>query len=350
MEKIKKALLLPSCLLFSYSLSGQQDPATLLTGWKDGNPLPLLLAGALIIIMVVTYIAALIRERKRYRFLLNNMEEHILIINKEGEVLENVTGDIDLGNLQSLFGLEEWKELCRYIKKSCQAPPGETYRFILKSLPVHKSRYYRIVLQNMNHKREIGGYIITLLDITDTKKLEQELITSREEAYHQARHDMLTGIPNRLYFHEMVSRNFYRLKRNTDLTMCLLMLDLDHFKNVNDTWGHDIGDLVLKELTAICSKEIRGSDIFARYGGEEFIVYLDDLNSDEGLHVAERMRRKVEVHQDWPENIHITVSIGVAEYNNEEELENLIKKADIALYKAKALGRNKVCLHNSGEG
>ena len=124
------------------------------------------------------------------------------------------------------------------------------------------------------------------------------------------------------------------------------MLDIDHFKNVNDSMGHDTGDLVLIQLCRICIEMIRGADVFARYGGEEFVCYLDDLKLSEALVVAQRMRTRIEEFQGWPESLRLTVSIGIAEYKGESSPEELIKKADIALYKAKATGRNRVCVFN----
>jgi diguanylate cyclase (GGDEF)-like protein len=127
------------------------------------------------------------------------------------------------------------------------------------------------------------------------------------------------------------------------------MLDLDFFKKVNDSKGHDVGDLVLIQLSRICTEMIRGADIFARYGGEEFICHLDDLSLKEAFVVAERMRNKIEEYQDWPGGLRLTVSIGLAEYKGEKNPEELVKKADIALYNAKAEGRNRVCVYH-GEG
>ena len=330
-------------------LAGQQHTPSPSQQWDNNGEMILLFTGIFFLLMIIAYIAALIRERKRYKFLLQNMEEHILIINPEGEIQETVTGDLNIRSLHNLFELEEWAELSAIIEKSREAPPGRIYRLILKSSRYHKTRYYRIIVQNMNHRSEIKGIIVTLLDITETKTMEQELLTSREIAYHQARHDMLTEIPNRLYFYEMVSRNFQRLKRNPRQAMCLLMLDLDHFKKVNDKWGHDIGDIVLKELTRICIKEIRGSDIFARFGGEEFIAFLDETDITEGYHIAERIRRVIESHMNWPEKLSLTVSIGVAGFQDETCLDDLIKKADIALYRAKSMGRNTVCRYTGDQ-
>jgi diguanylate cyclase (GGDEF)-like protein len=320
--------------------TGKEEPLSFMVRFPE------ILGIVLFFLLITTYITALIRERKRYHFLLNNTAEKIIIIDRNGEVLESVSGDIAVQNLQDMLENEEWCEFNKIMEKSNSGKPGTVFRMELYTNSDNQSRYYQVTLQNMYHRREIRGIIVTLLDTTEAKSLEKELISAREIAYHEARHDTLTGVPNRLYFNEIVTRKFIRLERHEEETMCLLMMDLDHFKKINDTWGHDAGDIVLKELSRMCSDEIRGSDVFARYGGEEFVVFLDDLNLSEGIHVAERMRQMIETHDGWPEGIRLTISVGVTEYNDEKTLDQLIKKADIALYRAKALGRNRVCVFN----
>ena len=295
-------------------------------------------------LLMITYILALNRERRRYFFLLKNTAENIMILDRQGEVKECITGNLNILNIHDFADEEDRIKVTALLDECVKDSSEKLFRLVIHTEETHPSRYYKMTFQNMYRRREIRGIILTLLDVSKAKYLEQELIASREAAYREARHDMLTEIPNRLYFKEVVSRKFARLERNSEETMCLLMIDLDHFKKVNDTWGHDVGDQVLKELSVICSAEIRGSDMFARYGGEEFIVFLDDLNLEAGAQVAERMRYIVATHNNWPEEVKLTISIGAAEFHKEESLDGLIKKADIALYRAKALGRNQVCL------
>ena len=318
------------------------------TSVNEESPAAINLAGILIIsffsLLMITYVIALNKERRRSSFLLKNAAEDILILDRYGKVLECVTGNLDIKSIYEFADREEINRVDSLLQECVKDRSGELFRQLIHQESPKLTRYYQLTLQNMYHRREIRGIIMTVLDVSEAKYLEHELIASREQAYNEARHDMLTNMPNRLYFKEVVSRKFARLERNRDETMCLLMIDLDHFKRVNDTWGHDVGDIVLKKLSVICSAEIRGSDIFARYGGEEFIVFLDDLNLTEGARVAERMRSKVEKNRDWPDGVSLTISIGAAEYQREESLKSLIKKADIALYSAKARGRNQVCL------
>ncbi len=298
-------------------------------------------------LLIITYTAAFTRERKRFALLMSNSNDTILLIDRKGNILDCISGCIKVERLEDMFSGETKWELISTIEKCGIDHKGTLFHLTLQTDEAYQSRYYRIQLKNMYNRREIHGIVATLLDISEAKKLENDLKTSQELAFHEARHDMLTGAPNRLYFNEIVSRKFIRLERHPEETMCLLMIDLDHFKMINDTWGHDAGDKVLKKLTGLCSAEVRGSDMFARYGGEEFIVFLDDLPLAEGVQVAERMRLKVEQNRDWEKGIHLTISVGVAEYSRENLLDDLIKNADIALYRAKAMGRNRVCLYDS---
>lgn len=136
------------------------------------------------------------------------------------------------------------------------------------------------------------------------------------------------------------------MRVNTPLSFCIL--DLDHFKIINDTYGHQAGDMVLKKFTHLCSSIVRSSDVVVRLGGEEFGVLLPSTNMQEAKILAERVRKELqaqtltlETHQAF----NVTVSIGVAEFNPErhkDEHIDLIGLADKALYKAKQSGRNKV--------
>lgn len=162
-----------------------------------------------------------------------------------------------------------------------------------------------------------------------------------------AHSDPLTRIYNKGYLLEALDAEFKRAKALHN-EFCLLFFDLDHFKKVNDTYGHDGGDFVLKEFTSmIKTGHLRPKDIFARYGGEEFVVLLANTNSKEALDLGERIRAAVETHAFIYEGkrIPITTSIGIAELTTEvESPQTLIKAADKALYSSKSNGRNRVSL------
>jgi len=171
-----------------------------------------------------------------------------------------------------------------------------------------------------------------------------QLQASLERIEQLASHDDLTGALNRRSFMRLLEAERARAERN-DQAFCVALLDVDHFKAVNDRFGHATGDHVLKEFSRVVQGTSRVSDVFARYGGEEFIVLLTaptELSAAE--HATERLRAAVERH-DWTAvafGLRVTVSAGVACFRPGESVEQLISRADQALYRAKNKGRNRV--------
>ena len=162
----------------------------------------------------------------------------------------------------------------------------------------------------------------------------------RDELEKMALHDQLTGLYNRYYLLEEASHKVAQsLRHKHDLS--LLMIDIDHFKSINDEYGHPTGDVVLKSVAKQLKELNRIEDITARFGGEEFVVVLDHCDAAGAENKAEMVRQKIEASK--PDGINLTVSIGVAQLNNSEEsFSDLLKKADMALYHAKEQGRNRV--------
>ncbi|HAT8750637.1 TPA: diguanylate cyclase [Legionella pneumophila] len=169
----------------------------------------------------------------------------------------------------------------------------------------------------------------------------------RENLRYQSIRDPLTGLYNRRYLEDFLFKQLHQAER-TKASFAILMLDLDHFKKINDTFGHDAGDLVLKELGQILNNDIRLGDIAARYGGEEFVLLLYDIDAQAAKMKAENLRSAIS-------NLHvkygaqpvgqITASIGISVYPDDaKSLAELIEAADKALYQAKNKGRNKVIL------
>jgi diguanylate cyclase (GGDEF)-like protein len=155
--------------------------------------------------------------------------------------------------------------------------------------------------------------------------------------------DPLTGLLNRRYFNEQTQKEVARSRRH-NLRFSVLMLDIDHFKRINDTYGHPVGDLAIKALADICNKALRPQDILARYGGEEFVLALPHTEAEGAAVVAERIRQTVEQIELTTEAgpVRFTVSIGIATYKKDLPLEQIVGRADEALYKAKQSGRNRV--------
>ncbi|OKH52915.1 hypothetical protein NIES2101_12535 [Calothrix sp. HK-06] len=152
--------------------------------------------------------------------------------------------------------------------------------------------------------------------------------------------DTLTGAWNRLYFEEIVSGEIERLLRHNQL-LSLLILDIDHFKSINDNYGHPIGDCVLAGLAHLLKENIRTSDVLTRWGGEEFVILTPSTSIAEAYELAERLRLVIAKHS-FPEVRNITASFGIAQFETAETLYSCFKRADDALYHAKKSGRNTV--------
>ncbi len=173
------------------------------------------------------------------------------------------------------------------------------------------------------------------------KEMDAEQLLER-----QATTDALTGLLNRRQFENLAHRELSRALREKEKTS-LLMMDIDKFKTINDTLGHDAGDEVLRTLAHVCAPHLREVDIFARLGGEEFAVFMPDTPLEGAHHVAERLRQALgaePVKLEGDKSVSFTVSIGVAEWSDHsEDLPGLVKRADQCLYHAKQSGRNQVC-------
>lgn len=180
--------------------------------------------------------------------------------------------------------------------------------------------------------------IVYLNIITDISKEKLEVEKLTKLAYY----DPLTNIYNRRKFDELLSLEYKRAKRY-ERDLCGLFFDIDHFKKVNDTYGHDIGDSVLRELTTTIKKHVRETDFFGRWGGEEFIIILPETTIEKAQVFAEHIRKLVESY-NFTKVGSITISLGVTQLKGKEQMETFLKRLDNALYQAKKEGRNKFVL------
>ncbi len=188
-------------------------------------------------------------------------------------------------------------------------------------------------IHEQRHEKMLG----VIQDITERKVLESKL----EE---QANTDFLTGCDSRRHFLERAEQEFLRVRRYGG-EMSMLMLDLDHFKNINDKYGHQAGDTTLKILAQVCKGFLREVDIVGRLGGEEFAIMLPETGSERALEIAERLCiavAKAEVPVEDATPIHFSTSIGVASLEKDDSrVDAIINRADRALYQAKHAGRNR---------
>lgn len=179
------------------------------------------------------------------------------------------------------------------------------------------------------------------------RRLREEVAErARLEAHFRvlASQDGLTGLPNRRAFIDHAQAEWSQ-SRMTGAPICLMMLDIDHFKSINDQFGHAAGDAGLVAFSKACRQSLRDKDVMARIGGEEFAVLLGDTEIGEALGLAERLRATVEMRGTGQEELHfLTVSIGVAMLAEGENLDQLLNRADRALYTAKMEGRNRVVM------
>jgi diguanylate cyclase (GGDEF)-like protein len=186
----------------------------------------------------------------------------------------------------------------------------------------------------------LGVAIIVVSLLYLNRSLFPRIIRLEEELRKKATTDSLTQAYNRSKFDEILKSEINRCRRyNTNLS--LLVLDIDHFKKINDNHGHLAGDDILKSVVNLTQNSIRGTDYLARWGGEEFVVLLPETGLDRASALAERIKKNIEDHE-FEKIGTVTVSFGVTQWKNNESEDALIKRADDALYRAKNLGRNRV--------
>jgi len=219
---------------------------------------------------------------------------------------------------------------------------------------IRDKHFKRIVVTNENN--EVTGILTQkeLLRIIYNKwvdfikeegdrisKMNEELLTKANKLEEKASMDFLTKLYNRRKFNSFLEYEITKSHRYKEQYLSLLIIDIDYFKNVNDTYGHLVGDNILQEVGKILSVCSRDSDIVARWGGEEFAVMLPQTNIENAYLVAEKLRATIEKHK-FDTVSHITCSVGVGQLHLGEDKDTLFKRADVALYKAKNNGRNRV--------
>jgi diguanylate cyclase (GGDEF)-like protein len=231
-------------------------------------------------------------------------------------------------------GSEEASEFARGVRSVLN---GKTELFRLE-YPCHSATEARWFLGRATPLAVAeGGAVISHMDITDRKLIEFEL--SRLAAT-----DSLTGLPNRRFFIETANREVERVRRFGTSTS-VVMIDLDFFKSVNDTYGHAMGDQTLCSFAQTCKRSLRPTDLLARLGGEEFAVLLPGADAEGGMGVAEMLRRSVaETKIEGSEgSISVTSSSGVTKIlRSDQSIDDALRRADSALYTAKRQGRNRV--------
>jgi len=269
-------------------------------------------------------------EHIKEGFILVDESDNYLFSNNAAEKL--FPGIMKLSRGESIFSAKGWPGELDNIE-------GDSVEF---SVIEGKIKYFEASISPVvAENEEVQAKIILFREITDSVNLMRKL---ENAAYI----DALTELYNRKHFSELANMDIERaLRMNQSLYM--VMLDLDFFKNVNDTYGHAAGDIVLKTTAGIIRQTIRSYDLLGRYGGEEFILLITDLECQEAYKLMERIRENMEntvIHYEGKE-IKVTCSIGLAKFLETDTLESSVKKADEALYKAKHSGRNIVIIYGT---
>lgn len=256
----------------------------------------------------------------------------------------------------TIFNIYSFEKLSRYIILACE---------IIWFLSISLFSYLN--MQNLSMafavvdpRVLVGAYLVTMVVVllisalvaittidlyrSEHVKIEHlmlDLQDKNKELYDLSNIDALTEVYNRRYFVSKLNEVILAYQENPR-DICLLMMDIDFFKRVNDLHGHSVGDEVLKMFTGCVKRSLRSHDILARYGGEEFVLMLDNCNQPHALAIAERIRKDVN-NLRYRRDIVFTVSIGLSAYVPEEAAEKFLERADKYLYMAKENGRNQVC-------
>ena len=197
---------------------------------------------------------------------------------------------------------------------------------------------YRTIMKPYNYSFLLFSIILVMLHFPFTTMfVMKEEAEIANEIRFKSEHDPLTGVRNRESFNQYLAA----ANNKGDISGSVIMFDIDDFKKINDTYGHDIGDVALKVISVVAQSQIRNTDIIVRWGGEEFVILIEGINLDQAIEKAEDIRLSIE-RTPYHEDKHLTVSVGVAEIAKGESIENTVKRADDNLYKSKAAGKNRV--------
>jgi len=301
------------------------------------------------------------------------MSHSVLIIDDSDTVRERIIKTLESFNLFSRYyeaedGLEGFKKLLSspvdIILCDLEMPRIDGFKFLgmMKSRPELQDVPVIMLTGRDDRELKIKGleqgasdYVTKPFDAEELvarvkvhlkiKTLQDDLKRTNELLLELSNTDHLTGLFNRRYLMEALAKEIQRSQRKGG-NLSLILLDIDHFKQVNDQYGHLQGDVVLQKVAVQLQKELRNYDIAARYGGEEFIAVLPDATLEEAVFVANRVRTAVQATRFSGEvsELALTVSLGVAMYDKLHGVteDSFIKQADDALYRAKANGRNRV--------
>jgi len=297
-------------------------------------------------------------EENKADFTLRSLTMAAYVIKNEGHFNLKIAGEVPAYKNQFSMGVTKQDEILRDILNkgistiseqdvqdainnyiAIKVVKGFDYKlffiiFSVFSIVLLSALYWLRRVQSLNKRLEDSEKEYRI--IAEELELKNKLLETNVAT------DILTGLRNRQFFNQRVLEELERFKRY-ETKLSLLMIDIDHFKRINDTYGHAIGDEVLKKVSSELQNQLRKVDLVARWGGEEFIALLPETKIDEAVSVAEKLREKIEmlIHEN---NEVVTISIGISMLEESESIDSWINRADKALYHAKKQGRNRYCV------
>lgn len=293
-----------------------------------------------------------------YREILDNLYDGIFFVDKEGFITywnkgaTNLTGyssaDVKGRNYCDIF-----KPLDKHGNQLCDndtCPIQHVFEIAtlteIEAYICHKEGHLLPISIRIAPVREVGEHFVVAVEIHSSNSPRQALRQRLEELQTMAMHDPLTGIANRRFVEINLAARLEELKRY-GFDFSILFIDADHFKMINDTHGHAIGDRILKMISATVANSLRSFDIIGRWGGEEFVVLLINPKKEDLFNLADRLRRLIEsstLTLDNGEVLKVTVSIGATAAQKGDTVDALIERADKLMFESKRRGRNRVSL------
>ncbi|MFH2124536.1 MAG: diguanylate cyclase [Pseudomonadota bacterium] len=303
----------------------------------------MVLFGAIAFLLFLQSKQAVVEKQRNIQLIANTMLDGLYVINDKGVItFVNATATEILGySRQELLGQEAHALFHRHVNSRCLLAECPIFNVLRSNTSYTGEEVFRrkdgssfvadVSSAPMFKKKTIVSAVTVFRDITKRKEMEEQLL-------HLCNVDPLTNAFNRRYFLQILETEVQKSKRY-GTQFVLAMGDVDHFKRVNDTFGHESGDRVLKEIVASIQKRIRSVDVFARWGGEEFVLLLANTTLSVAVPIVEDILANIRL-LDFAEVGEVTVSFGVTDYQQEDTIDILLNRADKVLYEAKAAGRN----------
>jgi len=309
----------------------------LIDGWNPQRS-ALTISVALLAVYLVRYKRAEWLSVGR-EIVVQNMDDAFILLDNKGIVIDhNISAELFFPELKHTNKNFKLKDLWDFPRENYKT--HKTYQYAITR--DGEEMHLKVTTSPLKAYGKSTGTLVIISDDTISYKMIQDLT-------RLARIDDLTGLRNRATFFIEATLSFDLAKRHEEQMGCALMMDIDFFKNINDTYGHAIGDEVLAYIGNLIRSRFRHTDIYGRYGGEELCVWMPATVAHSAKYVAEEIRAAVESKQFFcgDASFRVTISIGIAcmKEGSPDDFEELLKQADVALYQAKNGGRNRVCTY-----